>query len=218
MTLLELLQLLRRHIRLVTIVPVACVLATGAFSYLALRDSYTATTSMYVLAQATEATFSDLSTDLSASQMISNDVAVLLDSDRVRNETIADLGLEDLRGYETSIESDTSSRVITLAVTGSNPRTAADIANAMVQNVSEIAQEVMEVESVSAIDQATPPDIPSGPNRPLYVAVALVAGFFLAVALVIVEDMLNTKIRDDEEVEELLGIPVIGHVPAVGGR
>ena len=45
------------------------------------------------------------------------------------------------------------------------------------------------------------------------------AGLFLAVAIVVVEDMLNTKVRGQEEVEELLGIPVIGRIPAMrGGR
>ncbi len=218
MTLPELLHLLRKHLRLAVILPLACALVTGAFCYAIVRDSYTASTSMYVLARANESSDSNLSTELSASQMISNDVAVLLDSDRVRNETAADLGLEDLDDYEISITSDTSSRVITLSVTGASPQTVADVANAMVRNVSEIARKVMEIESVNAIDQATPPPMPSGPNRPLLVAVALVAGFFLAVGIVIVEDMLNTKVRSDEEVESLLGVPVIGHVPVLGGR
>ena len=173
---------------------------------------------MYVLAKDLDSTNTSLSSDLSASQMISNDVAVLLDSDRVRNETTEDLGLDSLKGYDTSIANDTTSRVITLSVTGADPQTAADVANAMTSNVSEIAREVMEVESVNAIDRATPPTSPSGPNRPLYVAVALLGGLFLAVAVVVVEDMLNTRVRSDEEVEELLGIPVIGHVPAMGER
>lgn len=218
MTLLELLHLLRRHIKLVIILPLVCALAAGVYGYLLTHDVYTASTSMYVLAKDLDSTNTSLSSDLSASQMISNDVAVLLDSDRVRNETAEDLGLDSLKGYDTSIASDTTSRVITLSVTGADPQTAADFANAMTSNVSEIAREVMEVESVNAIDRATPPTSPSGPNRPLYVAVALLGGLFLAVAVVVVEDMLNTRVRSDEEVEELLGIPVIGHVPAMGGR
>ena len=53
----------------------------------------------------------------------------------------------------------------------------------------------------------------------MYVAVALMAGLFLAVAIVVVADMLNTKVRRVEEVEELLGLPVIGRMPAMkGGR
>lgn len=221
MTLLELLHLLRKHLRLVVLLPVACALVMGVYSYLFMRNTYTASTSMYVLAlnQDTTTASNSLSTDLSASQMISNDVSTLLTSDRALAETAEDLALEDLDDYDVSVTSETTSRVIGLTVTGPDPQTAADVANHLVANVSGIAQEVMSIESVNPIDQATAPEAPSGPNRPLYVAVALMAGLFLAVAIVVVEDMLNTKVRGQEEVEELLGIPVIGRIPAMrGGR
>lgn len=220
MTLLELLHLLRKHLRLVVLLPVACALVMGVYSYLFMRNTYTASTSMYVLALNQDATAStSLSTDLSASQMISNDVSTLLTSDRVKNETAADLGLENLNGYDIAVTSETTSRVVGLSVTGPDPQTAANIANTMVERVSAIAQEVMSIESVNAIDQAQAPESPSGPNRPLYIAVALMAGLFAAIAIVVVADMLNTRVRSQEEVEQLLGIPVIGRIPTMkGGR
>lgn len=218
MTLLELLGLLRKRLALVVALPLLCALVTGAYCFLMMSNVYTATASMYVLAQNESSQDSaNLSTDLNASQMISNDVATLLTSDRVLDETAQDVGLEDLDAYETSVTSETTSRVIQLSVTGPDAQTAADIANGMVDNVSAIAREVMSIESVNLIDAATAPASPSGPNRPLYVVVAAMAGFFLAVAIVVVADMLNTKVRNQEEVEELLGIPVIGRVPMMKG-
>lgn len=218
MTLLELLGLLRKRLALVVALPLVCALVTGAYCFLMMSNVYTATASMYVLAQNESSQDSaNLSTDLNASQMISNDVATLLTSDRVLDETAQDVGLEDLNAYETSVTSETTSRVIQLSVTGPDAQTAADIANGMVDNVSAIAREVMSIESVNLIDAATAPASPSGPNRPLYVVVAAMAGLFLAVAIVVVADMLNTKVRNQEEVEELLGIPVIGRVPMMRG-
>ena len=96
MTLLELFHLLRKHLKLVVALPLACAVGMAIFSFAFMGNTYTASTSMYVLAQRDDATSSSLSTDLSASQMISNDVSTLLTSDRVLDETAADLGLEDL--------------------------------------------------------------------------------------------------------------------------
>ena len=73
----------------------------------------------------------------------------------------------------------------------------------------------MDIEAVNVIDQATVPPDPSGPNRPLYVAVALVAGLFVAILVVMIFDLINTRIRKPEEIEELLDIPVIGRIPQV---
>ena len=89
----------------------------------------------------------------------------------------------------------------------------------MAEEVSGVARDVMNVDSVNVVDSAKTPTSPSGPKRPLYIAVGFLAGLFAAVAIVVLADMLNTKVRSEEELEELLGVPVIGRIPAMkGGR
>lgn len=219
MTLLDLFHLLRKHLKLVILLPLACMLAAGVYSFVVMPNTYSATVSMYVLVQQDNAKSNSLSSDLSASQMVTNDVATLLKSDRVVNETASSLGLENLKAYKTSITSSTTSRVLSLEVTGPDAQMAANIANKMADEVSTVAHDVMNVDSVNVVDSAKVPTAPSGPKRPLYMAVGLLGGLFVAVAIVVVEDMLNTKVRDQEELEELLGVPVIGRIPAMkGGR
>lgn len=219
MTLLELLQLMRKHLKLVILLPIVCALAMGVYSYAFMANTYTASTSMYVLAKQTSANSDNAAnySNLNASQMLANDVSSLLKSDRIAADTVKNLHLDSLKGYSTKVTSETTSRVITLSVTGSDPDTSAAIANEMASNVSKVAQQVMDVQSVNVIDQAVSPSSPSGPNRSMYIAVALLAGLFIAIAIVVVSDMLNTKVRNADEVEELLGLPVIGRMPAVKG-
>lgn len=219
MTLLELLHLLRKHLKLVIALPLACMLAVGAYSYVVMPNTYSATVSMYVLVKQENANSNSLSSDLSASQMVTNDVATLLKSDRVVNETASALGLDSLKAYKTSITSSTTSRVLSLEVTGPDAEMAANVANKMADEVSSVAHDVMNVDSVNVVDSAKVPTAPSGPKRPLFMTIGLLGGLFVAVAIVVVSDMLNTKVRDEEELEELLGLPVIGRIPAVkGGR
>lgn len=201
------------------VLPLVCALAVGGYSFVAMKNTYTVSVSMYVLVQHDNANSNSLSSDLSASQMVTNDVATLLKSDRVVLETAKALGLEDLKGYTTSVTSSTTSRVLTLEVTGTDPQRTADVANKMAEEVSGVAREVMSVDSVNVVDSAKVPTSPSGPKRPLYIAVGLLAGLFAAVVIVVIADMLNTKVRGEEDLEELLGVPVIGRIPAMkGGR
>lgn len=218
MTLLELLELMKKRIRLVIGLPIVCALLIGVYSFMFMPDTYTATTSMYVLTNQ-EDSATNLSTDLSASQMVANDVTTLLKSNRVQKATADDLGLKNLKDFEVSVTSATTSRVIELSVTGTDPELVAQVANSIAQNVSEISRDVMKVEAVNIIDAALAPSAPSGPSRPLYIAVGLMGGLFLAVAIVVLADMLNMKVRTADEVEEILGVPVIGRIPVVkGGR
>lgn len=213
MTLLELLQLLRKHLKLVIALPIVCMAIMVVVSMFFMQDTYTATTNMYVLASSQNQSASALSSDLSASQMLTNDVSTLLQSERVMDDAAEDLGLENLGSYDITVTSETTTRVIAVSVTGADPRGAANVANALAANVSQVAQEVMDVESVNVIDEAPVPLEPSGPNRTLYVAVAAMAGLFLAVAIVVLLDTLDTRVRGAEDIENLLGVPVIGRIP-----
>ena len=217
MTLLELFQLLKKHLQLVITLPVVCAIAMGIVSFAVMDNTYTATTTMYVRANNTDDNGQMNYNDLSASQMLSNDIATLLDSDSVKSGAANELGLTDLDDYKVSVSSETTTRVITLSVTGTDAKETAEVAKAMASSVSTVAQNVGAAQSINVIDEAKTPEAPSGPKRTLYIAVAFLAGIFIAVAYVVLADMLNTRIRGAEEAEELLGIPVVGRIPAMKG-
>ena len=192
-------------------------LVIGFVSFV-LPNQYTASTTVYVLAKSSNTSTSSTSSDLTASQMITNDIATLIQSSNVSSSTASQLGLENLNGYSIKTTSSTTTRILTISVTGPNAQTAANIANTIVSVTSGISQNVMDVQSVNAIDSAVAPTTPSGPNHLLYTLVALIAGLFVAIAVCVLMETLNTKARSSEDVEELLGVPVIGHIPAVGER
>lgn len=218
MTLLELFQLLKNHLKLVIALPIIFALVTAVGSWIFLANTYTANVSMYVLANSSETqSNTSLSTDLSASQMITNDVSELIQSERVLNQAANQLGMSEseLKGYDIKVTSSTTTRLITISVTGDTPNSAAAIANGIADTTNNVAQEIMNIEAVNVIDQAEVPTSPSGPPRTMYTAVAFLAGIFVAVAIVVLMDMINTRIRKPEEIEELLDIPVIGRIPVI---
>ena len=216
MTLLELIKLIRKHLALVVALPIVCAVATAAFAWLALPNQYSSSDSMYVLTKAS-AEGSLASTDLSASQQLANDVATLITDERVAEDTASALQMDSLKGYKISVASESTTRIVTLTVTGESAQSVAIIANQLAATTDSVAQEVMDVQAINAINEAKEPAAPSGPPRAMYTAVAFLAGIFLAVAIVVVIDMVNTRVRSAEEAEELLGLPVIGRIPTIKG-
>lgn len=217
MTLLELLHLLRKHLRLVILLPIACAVVTGVYAFF-LPNQYTASTSMYVLSKSGSTDGTTVTQgDLSAAQMLTNDVASIIKSDRVKGDVATQLGLEDLDAYKIDVTSSTTTRVIDLTVTGTDPNMSAQVANALVTDVSNVAAQVMNVQSVNVIDSAVVPTTPSGPKRALYMGVALLAGLFIAIVIVVVADMADTRVRNSKDAEEIADLPVVGHFPKVEG-
>lgn len=217
MTLLELFKLLKKHLALVVILPVVLAIATAGVSWGLMQNQYTATVSVYVLSSSSSEQNTIQNSDLTASQLIANDIAELANSDTVAERTAEELGMSSLDGYDISVNSSTTTRVIEISVTTGQAQAASVVANKIAEVLSGVAQEVMGVESVNVVDQAKAPEAPSGPNRVMYTAVAFLVGIFLAVAIVVVMDMVNTRVRTPEEAEEMLGIPVIGRIPKIKG-
>lgn len=219
MTLLELFKLIKKHLALVVALPVVLAIATAGISWGLLQNQYTATVSVYVLTAKEDASNNSNSayTDLTASQLMANDIATLAKSDTVQKRTAEALSMGSLDGYKVSVESSTTTRVIDISVTAGKAEAASIVANQMASVLSTTAQDVMGVESVNVVDEAKVPSEPSGPPRTMYTAVAFLAGIFLAIAIVVVLDMVNTRVRNPEEAEELLQLPVIGRIPTIKG-
>lgn len=205
---------MRKHLGLVIALPVIFALATAAYSFLVMADQYTASTSLYVLTKS-QSNESITNTDLTASQMLTNDVATLIKSSRVQQSAAEAVGLDSLSGYTVNVDSTTTTRVITVKVTGTSPENVAVVANQLAKTVDSIAQQVMDVQSINVIDEAPVPSRPSGPPRLMYIAVAFLAGLFIAIAIIVIADMANTRVRSAEEAAELTGLTVIGRIPVI---
>lgn len=218
MTLLELLQLIRRNLKLVVILPVVLALFAAVFCWGFMQNQYTASTSIYALTKLDANTDASTSyTDLTGSQLLANDLAKLAADEQLQKKVASQMDMVDLEGYDVAVESSTTSRVMSISVTGPSASTAAVIANKMAQEIGNTAKAVMDVKAVNVVSKAQAPENPSGPKRLLYVAVAFLVGLFIAIAIIVLMDMLNTRIRNEQEAVELLGVPVIGRFPEARG-
>ena len=221
MSLSELMDLLRVRARFVIAVPVVLALVTAVYCWGVMPDVYTAEVSIYALAKSTmnDANGNSVTyNDLSASQLLANDFAELVRNDQTQEDTARALGLQSLEGCDINIKASNTTRVIKVDVTAEDPQLAANVANELTTQISNTATRVMDLDAVNVINPAKVPSKPSGPARRKYTLIALPVGFFLAVAGVILRDLLDTRVYTGAEIEDLLGISVIGHVPVSSGR
>ena len=65
------------------------------------------------------------------------------------------------------------------------------------------------------LDPADLPRVPSKPNRPMLIVLAFVLGGIIGVSLVLVVEQHDQSMKNAEEVETLLGLPVVGAIPRV---
>jgi capsular exopolysaccharide synthesis family protein len=113
-------------------------------------------------------------------------------------------------------EQDRSVRYNTLAREADTNRSVYD---GLLQRYRELnASAGITASNVSVIDQAEPPEKPSSPRPLINLAAALLLGFVIAAAVVFLKDQLDDRVRVPEEVEQKVGLNLLGVVPEAKGE
>ncbi len=195
----------------VVLFSLAAAAAAAFVSWNVLPPVYTATTTMYVLSRTAEGPISY--SDVSTSTLLVSDYQALATSGRVRAGAAAMVGLDNLDGFDISVYTQSSTRLIYVDVIGGDPVETANVANAIAENLSACILEVMQVENISLIDAAAPPMKPSGPNALLNTVLSGACALVLSVGIILFAEAVNTRIRTYEDAEKLLNLPVLAQIP-----
>ena len=191
----------------------------AAFSFLVtyffIQPTYTSTTRIYVVNQATDN--NNLSAqDLQAGTYLANDYKEIITSNDVLSEVIKDEKLnmtEAELAKMISVNIPTDTRLISISVNAKTGQDAQTLANKVREVASEKIKNVTKVEDVTTLEEAKLPESPSSPNIKLNVLLGVVLGGFLAVVGVLVREILDDRVRRPEDVEDALGMTLLGIVP-----
>ena len=202
------------HIVLVVIIPLFAVIAAAYVCWNVIPKTYTAETTLYVLTRSDTESLSY--NELTVSTQLVNDYQELAESRRVLSGAAEMLGMDFAqmkKEFDISVDSTTSTRLITLQVTGESAAQVANLANAVATQLAECILDVTNVENINVVDQAVPPIEPSGPKSLQIIAFAGAAGLFLSVMFAIILEIVNVKILTREDVQEYLGVSVLAQIP-----
>ena len=185
------------------------------FSAFVVKPTYTSSTRIYVANQ-TAGTNNLTAQDLQAGNYLVNDYKEIITSDSVLADVISREGLSITNAelsemIEVSIPNDT--RIITISVNNTDPSDAQRFANSLREIAAEKIKVVTKVEDVTTIEEAKVPTSPSSPNIKRNVMLGALVGGFIAVAFVLLLEVLDDRVRRPEDVEEVLGLVLIGVVP-----
>lgn len=195
MTLYELLQLIKRYWKLCVILPVVCAFVCGAF--LLIRDSggsYTA--NAYIVAGSTAQVSSLNGTASSAAREFQ----------------------QANSGYKASVKADNASLTVTVTVTGPDSQGTADAANEIAESSVTESKKLLGAGNISAnVKKASVGKAQSGKSIPTYVLVALLAGLFVAVCIVVGIDAVRRPVKGSRDLATVADLPVLAEIPVDSG-
>ena len=181
-----------------------------------IKPKYTSTTRIYVVSRSSDTSLTNQ--DLQAGSYLVNDYKEVITSSEVLSSVIdqekLSMSASEL-SKDITVTIPTDTRVISISVTDTDAQRACDIANTVREVAAEKIKAVTKVDDVTTLESATKPSHPSSPNVKKNAAIGALAGVFLAVVGILVAEVLDDRVRRPEDIEEVLGMTLLGVVPDV---
>ena len=201
-----------------SIVLVALVFAIAAFGYSAFlaKKEYQSTSRIYVVSRQNQDNNALTNSDLQAGSYLVKDYREIILSQNVLSQAIEELKL-DMTPAELSkkisVSVPTDTRILSITAKDGDPKEAARIANGLRNVAAEKIISVTKVSDVTTLDEAEVPQSPSSPNIRRNVLLGFIAGAGLMVVLMVVVEVLDDRVKRPEDIEELMGLALLGIVP-----
>ena len=203
-----------------SIVLVALVFAIAAFGYSAFlaKKEYQSTSRIYVVSRQNQDNNALTNSDLQAGSYLVKDYREIILSQNVLSQAIEELKL-DMTPAELSkkisVSVPTDTRILSITAKDGDPKEAARIANGLRNVAAEKIISVTKVSDVTTLDEAEVPQSPSSPNIRRNVLLGFIAGAGLMVVLLVVVEVLDDRVKRPEDIEELMGLTLLGVVPDI---
>lgn len=219
-SLYDIFKVLKKRIVLILSITIISTLAAAIISFYVLTPIYQASTQILVNQKTSEQQNQIQTTDIQTNLQLINTYNVIIKSPVILSKVIEILDLNttpSALSNQITVSNANNSQVVNISVQDEQAYLAVDIANTVAQVFQEKIKELMNVDNVNILSPAELPENPSPvkPNKMLNMAIALVIGLMVGVGLAFLLEYLDTTIKTEQDVEELLGLPILGFVSKI---
>lgn len=230
-TINEILKMLRAHIKLIIIITLVGGILAYAYSAYMITPMYSTSTLLYVtnseelpgdsaITSSTDNTDSSEvqksgSNDIIISSRIAQVCTTLFKTDLMMSELIEYLDLSlspgQLKGM-ISITASEDTQFLHVSVTGTEPETAAKIANAFPAAAQDLYKLFFPYGQIIVADKAGVPTAPSSPDIKKNTLFGLAGGLVLSVLLALFLEVIDTTVKPGDDLYEMYEIPVFAGI------
>ena len=216
---LDIMLLLRRIWEkkvLIVLVTLLFTVVSLVYSIFLVTPQYSSTTKVYVVNQTKDEKKAITTQDVQLGSLLVKDYKEIILSNRVMEE-VADKSGTNLTAKQlakkVSVEAPKDTRIISITVQDKDPQVASDLANTVKEVSADQIKEVTKIDDVTTLEEAKAANSPSSPNIPRNGILATALGFILAVAGVVLFELLDDRVKRAEDIEETMGLVLLGVVP-----
>ena len=161
-------------------------------------------------------------TDLTLNSNLVSTYSELIKSKSILREVISNLDIKDLndeqlkKNVKVSAVSDTE--LIEISVSSEKPSYASKIANEIAKVFTNKVGEIYNINNVHIVDKAEPDNKPYNISHKKDIIIFAFIGVILAVAKILLLNMLDNTIKNEQDVEKNTGLLVLAQIPEMNKK
>lgn len=188
----------------------------NAYSYFLVRPTYKSTAKMYVVS-ASKNSVVDLDA-LNIGTSLTADYEQLMLSYPVLEQVINKLNLDmdsDTLAKMITLENPTDTRILNINVVSTDPKSARDIANTLMEVSVDYLPKTMSTNAPNVAQKAKLADHKNGPSYTKYTVIGALAGAFLYCMYLVVKYLMDDTIHTADDMEKYFDIVPLAVIPDV---
>ena len=204
--------------RKILVALVAIVAGALAFAYSAfiVKPEFTSTTRIYVVNRNQGDKPGLTNQDLQAGSYLVKDYREIILSQDVLEKVTSDLKLDlspKALASKIKVTVPVDTRIVSISVNDRVPEEASRIANSLREVAAEKIISITRVSDVTTLEEARPAIAPSSPNIRRNTIIGLLGGAVFMVIAVLIVELVDTRVKRPEDIEDVMQIALLGVVP-----
>ncbi|MFK4314523.1 MULTISPECIES: YveK family protein [unclassified Bacillus (in: firmicutes)] len=212
----ELFYILKKRLAMILVIAFGAAIVSAIISFFFMTPIYQSSTQILVNQKKQEGAMIQAG-EIQTNIQLTNTYKVIIKSPVVLDQVNEKLHLNMTAQALTekiNVANEKDSQVISVTAEDKDPKLARDIANATADVFKGEVAKIMNVDNVTVLSKAEVGEnqSPIKPRPMLNVVIAFVVGLMAAVGLAFLLEYLDNTVKKEEDVENLLGLPVLGIV------
>lgn len=204
--------------RKILIALIAIVAGALAFAYSAfiVKPEFTSTTRIYVVNRNQGDKPGLTNQDLQAGSYLVKDYREIILSQDVLEKVTSNLKLDlspKALASKIKVTVPVDTRIVSISVNDRVPEEASRIANSLREVAAEKIISITRVSDVTTLEEARPAIAPSSPNIRRNTIIGLLGGTVFTVIAVLIVELVDTRVKRPEDIEDVMQIALLGVVP-----
>lgn len=208
----EIFKLIKKHIKLIIILGLLGMIISSAYTVFMVDKKYSSQGSVLLKADVVNGTVD--SSQINSNKMMINNYVKLLQGNNIQSQVANNLNISvgQVSG-SLSITNTEDTQIIEIASTTTDAGLSKRIVDETISVFTTYLQDALDVTNVTIVDQPQVNPGPVSPNLKKNMMLGAIGGIVVALAFILLTYLLDTKIKNPEQAEQILGIPTLGIIP-----